>query len=322
MNKLITMDAGEGRTVEFRDRLPSMDDGLAFYISQLSSVEKRIYEAKYTNINFQELVPVDTSDPEYVDTVSYISYDAVTMGKFIGSNGKDLPQVDIDASISHVPVGYGGLSYGYSLDELRKSQAQRIPLDVTKAKMANRGHQEHAQRVAYSGDADRGMGGLFNNANVSTDNSTTTWSSASGFEIVADCNAALNTPWINSENVHLPNVLVLPSDRFAYISGTRMDSGTDTTILEYLKANNVYTATTGQELRIVPRLQLQDASANGRIMAYELNDENLTMKMPMPFRSLPPQAEALRINVPCEYKFGGVEFRYPGCAHYRDMIAF
>lgn len=298
------------------------DDGLAFYNSQLSSIEPRIYETKYTNINFQDLIPVDTSDPEWVDEVTYISYDAVTMGKFIGSNGKDLPQVDIDATKSNIPVHYAGLSFGYSLDELRKSQAVNIPLDVTKAKMAKRGSDEHAQRVAYFGDADRGIEGLFNNSNVSTDNSTTTWSTATGEEIVADCNAPLNQVWNGSANVHLPNVLVLPSDRFAYISGTRMADGTDTTILEYLKANNLYAAMTGQELTVVPRLQAETASTHGRIMAYELNDENLTMKMPMPFRALPPQAEALRINVPCEYKLSGVEFRYPGAAHYRDMIAF
>ncbi len=322
MGDMKTVTTDEGQTLSFRDGLPTKDDGLAFYISQLSSVESRIYEAKYTNINFQDLVPVDTSDPEWVDTVTYISYDAVTMGKFIGSNGKDLPQVDINASKTEIPVNYGAISFGYSLDELRKSQAINIPLDVTKGKMANRGFQEHMQNVAYFGDSDRGMEGLFNNSNVSSDNSTTTWSTATGAEIVADCCAVLDSVWNNSANVHLPGMLVLPSDRFAYISCTRMDSGTDTTILEYLKMNNIYTAMTGSELTIAPRLQLETASAEGRIMAYELNDENLTMKMPLSFRSLAPQAEALRIDVPCEYKFSGVEFRYPGCAHYRDMIAF
>ena len=321
MKGLITLTTDSGVKVQFRDGIPTCDDGLAFYISQLSSVESRIYEAKYSNITYQDLIPVDMSDPEWVDTVSYVSYDAVTMGKFIGANGKDLPQVDIDASITHIPVGYGGLSYGYSLDELRRSQAMNVPLDVNKGKMANRGFQEHAQRTAYMGDAARGMGGLFNNANVSTDNSTLTWSTATGAELFADCNAPLITVNLNSQEVHIPNVLVIPSDRHAIISGQRMDSGTDTTVLEYLKKNNFYTATTGQELRIVPRLQLQDIVANGRIMAYELNDENLTMKMPMAFRSLAPQPEGLRIDIPCEYKFGGVEFRYPGSAHYRDMIA-
>ena len=48
--------------------LKTMDDGMGFYISQLANLEAKIYEAKYTNINFQEMVPVNTSVPEYVDS--------------------------------------------------------------------------------------------------------------------------------------------------------------------------------------------------------------------------------------------------------------
>jgi len=41
----------------------------------------------------------------------------------------------------------------------------------------------------------------------------------------------------------------------------------------------------------------------------------------MPWRSLAPQPDGLRINIPAEYKFGGVEFRYPGSAAYHDNVA-
>lgn len=50
--------------VTFNDGLPTLDDGLAFYISQLANLEARIYEAKYAAINYDELIPVDTSLPE------------------------------------------------------------------------------------------------------------------------------------------------------------------------------------------------------------------------------------------------------------------
>ncbi|EPT3120951.1 DUF2184 domain-containing protein, partial [Pseudomonas aeruginosa] len=49
-----------GRDIEqvaFNDGLPTVDDGLAFYISQLASLESRVYEAKYAAINYAELIP-------------------------------------------------------------------------------------------------------------------------------------------------------------------------------------------------------------------------------------------------------------------------
>ena len=319
----------KGHEVVFSDGLPTIDDGIAFYISQLANLEAKVYQSKYTNINFAELVPVNTAVPEWADSWDYISFDAVTLGKFIGSSADDLPNVALNANKSSVPIGYAGNQYGYSLDELRKSQQMRIPLDTTMAQAAFRGAMEHAQRVAYFGDAGRGMYGLFNNPNLAVDSSTTNWSTATGAEIVEDMNSLLVKVWEDSANVHVPNVLVLDSARWAQISSKRMDTGTDTTVLEFFKRNNLYTSLTGGELRVVPRLQLTAAElakggvSNGgkdRMMAYELSEENLGMVNPIPWRPLAPQLDGLKVKVPCEYKVSGTEFRYVFCGAYRDHL--
>ena len=320
---IVTVTLDNGKTVSYDANLPTADDGLAFYLSQLSQTEAKIYEAKYRNIVYQEFIPVDTSQPDWVDEVSYISYDAVTVGKFVGANAKDLPESDINASKSSIPVFYGGNSYGYSLDELRKSQQLRIPLDVTKGRMSLRGFQEHAQRVAFFGDADRGITGLFNGANVQLANSLLNFTSATGQEIVSYMNALLIKVWKNSAETHLADVFALDSDNWATISEKRMDAGTDTTVLEYFKKNNLFTAKTNQPLTVKSSFELNTAGVGDtpRMMAYELNDENLVMHMPMPWRPLAPQPVGLRVNISAEYKFGGVEFRYPGSAAYHDNVA-
>lgn len=311
---------GIANQVTFRDNLPTIDDGNAFYISQLANVEATIYEAKYTNINFEELIPINSNVPEWADTWDYISYDSVTIGKFIGSSADDLPGVSTQANKSTVQIGYAGNSYEYSLDELRKSQQLRMPIDTIKGRAAFRGSQEHSQRVAYFGDADRKMNGLFNNPNLATDNSTLYWPTATGAEIVADMNSLLVKVWIDSANVHMPNVLLLDSDRYAQITSVRMDSGTDTTIMQFFMLNNLYTTSTGLPLTVKPRLQLTNAGVGGvaRMMAYELNDENLGLVRPIPWRPLAPQSKNLQIKIPCEYKISGVEFRYPFSGAYRD----
>lgn len=311
-----------GHVVSFNDGLPTMDDGMGFYISQLANLESKIYEAKYTAINFAEMIPVNTAVPEWADSWDYISYDAVTLGKFIGSSADDLPNVALSANKTSVPIGYAGNSFDYSLDELRKTQQLRIPIDVTKGRAAFRGAMEHSQRVAYFGDASRGMYGLFNNPNLAVDNSTTNWATATGQEKVSDMNSLLIKVWIDSANTHLPNALAIDSERYAQISSQRMDVGTDTTVLEFFKKNNLYTTTTGQELRIFPRLQLNKAGAGGkaRMLAYELNDDNLGMCNPIPWRAIAPQMKNLNIVVPCEYKISGTDFRYPFSAAYRDAL--
>lgn len=317
------MNFDAGHQVQFHDGLPTVDDGLAFYISQLSAVESRIYETKYKSITYQDFIPIDTAIPETADSFTYFYYNAVTSGKFIGANARDLPRSDINMGETTEKLYYGGNSYGYSLDELRKSQALGMALDTTKAAASRRGFEEHAQRVAYKGDAARKLHGLFNQPNVQKEVSTVDWKDASttGAEMVYDANALLVKLWQNSAESHLANMFIMPSDVWAKMSNTRMADGTDTTALQYFKKNNLYTDMTGQELTIKPNFEAKTAgdSNKPRMMAYEMNDENLGMKMPISWRPLAPQPVGLAIDVPAEYKFGGVFFRYPGAAAYKDL---
>lgn len=320
------VDSSTGFQFSYDSDLQQMrtaDAGIAFYISQLTNLEAKVYETLYPEIVFDELVPVNTSDPEWIDQVAYMSFNAVTMAKFIAANGRDLPQSDIDASISYIPVNYAGNSYGYSLEELRKAAAMRIPLDAAKARIAYRGARQFQQQIAFFGDASRNMYGLFNHPNVPLDNSTINWNTATGAEMVAALNSLLIKVWNQSQTRHVANTLLLPTTIWSIISSKRMDSGTDTTVLEFFRRNNNSTGVTGQPLDIRAVLWLNDAGTAGapRMMAYERNEDNLTMRMPIPWRSLPPQATALRLEVPAEFKISGVEFRYPLSAAYRDLVA-
>ena len=319
-----------GKTqVSYDATMQTMDDGVGFYISQLAHLESTLYETPYAAIDYAVLVPFEQGIPEWADEWNYISYDAVTMGKFIGSSAKDLPRVTVNPVKSKVPIGYAGIGYDFSLDELRKTAQLRMPIDTTKAQVALRGAQEHQQRVAYFGDESRGMTGLFNNPNLALDNSVVDWDTATGQEIVDDMNSLLIKVWTGSKSIHLPNTLVMTPDRYAILSSRRMDSGTDTTILQFFMQNNLYTTRTKRELMIEPRYQLEAAElaaagiSNGgkdRMMAYEMNSQNLALANPIPFRQTAPQIQGLNISVDCEYKMSGVEFRFPFSGAYRDAV--
>ena len=316
-------------SVSFDQALPTMDDGISFYISQLAHLESTLYKTPYAEINYAVLVPFMSDVPEWADSWDYISYDGVTMGKFIGASAKDLPRVTVSAKKSTVPIGYAGIGYDYSLDEMRKSAQMRMPIDTTKAELAFRGAQEHQQTVAYFGDADRGMTGLFNNPNLALDSFTINLFTATGADVVAEVNNLLTTVWTNSKSIHLPDTLVITPDLYASWTSRRMDSGTDTTIMQFLMLNNLYTSRTKQALTVEPRYQLEAAelAANGisnsnkdRMMAYEKNARNLSLANPLPFRPTAPQIKGLNIAVDCEYKMSGVEFRFPFSGAYRDAL--
>lgn len=330
MKNIVTVDSGvkgaDGENIKYsydsEMKIKSSNDSIAYYMNQIGAIEAKIYPKKYGTIVFYDLIPVVTTDPEYADTYTYFCYDGVTLGKFLGSNAKDLPESTITLKESTARMYYGGNNYDYSIDELRKSIAVRLPLDTTKASMSMRGFQEHAQKVAFFGDSERGITGLFNNGNVPVSNSAVNWATATGDEIANDISTFMYSIMENSKNNHKPNILLIPPSRWAFLLRP-MSSNSNMTILEYVKTNNPYSAMTNSELTIKQVFQLDEAGTGGvpRMMAYELNEDNLTMRMPISWRALAPQPVGLGINVPCEYKFGGVVYRFPLSAAYRDFTA-
>lgn len=51
-------------------------------------------------------------------------------GKFIGANASDLPRIAQSAQLHKVELGYAGVECHYSLDELRTTSAQNMPIDL------------------------------------------------------------------------------------------------------------------------------------------------------------------------------------------------
>ncbi|MGB4824771.1 MAG: major capsid family protein, partial [Leuconostoc mesenteroides] len=259
----------------------------------------------------------------------YRSYDGVTVGKFIGANAMDLPRVAQSAKLHTVPLNYGGIECHYSIDELRTTASQNMPIDTMQQQLAYRGYEEHSQKVAYFGDSQLAMGGLFNNSNVTVTSATVNYTSATGQQLFD----MLNDPLFNiiklSKNFHLPNTIRVFPDLWKRMNSLLMTGYTDRTVMEHFKINNSFTLMTGQEIDIQVRYQLTAAElaaggvSNGskdRVFIYEKNDRNLGVAKPIPFRMLAPQNKGLAVTVPAEYKISGTEIRYPLSAIYLDML--
>lgn len=319
--------------VTYNAAMSDGDSGVAFMISQLAFIEPKLYETPYADIFFENLVPIDTSIPEWTETVNYRSYDGVTMGKFIGASADDLPSVAMSAEIHTVQLGYAGMSVQYSLDELRKSTAMNMPIDQTQMRFAYRGAKEHQQKIVFFGDAKRKMYGLFNHPNVTKTNSRVDWNTASAQEILDDINKFLGDIWEGTNQRFMPNTLLLDTKRYRLIANKPYGVSTNgtqvgfTTVLDFLKQKNIATIERGIQLDIrpIPFLLAAQLTANGvtgnkdRMVAYEKSPDNLVAYMPIAPRFIAPQYHNLMVKVPMEYKISGTEFRYPQCAAYCEF---
>jgi hypothetical protein len=304
---------------------------MSFLIRQASLIEPTVYAIRYQDIQYPALIPVDTSAPEWIQSVTYFSMDAVGQAQWFNGNAQDVPKVEMTREKFETSVSMAALGYGYNLEELGTAQLLGMNLSSDKAAAARRIAEEKIEQVAFVGDAGKGYTGMVNSSTPTATTapadgtgSATTFASKTPDQILRDINGVLTGIFTGTLGAEIADTLLLPYSVLLDLSTRRIDSVNQTTILEWVERNNIYTRTTGQPLTIRGVFGFLDTAGSGstkRMVAYRRSPEVLKMHIPMPFRFLPAwQTGPIRFDVPGILRVGGVDIRRPKSVRYLDGV--
>jgi hypothetical protein len=298
-------------------------EAMAFLVSQLAYTENQVFERQYQPMQYEQLLPISFEAGEWADSIRYEIYDYAGRGKRTSGKGKDINLVDVAYADKSFPVAYGDIGYDYTQEELRRTAFLRRPISERKLGAAIDGYRRHMNDVGLFGETSSGFTGLFNNANVPQGNAPTGgWGVATPDNILADINALIQTVWTNTAyNDQVTDIVIAPG-AFSTISFKPRSTTSDTTILNFIKQNNIAKVQRGVDINFTPGYGLDTAGSGStrRMVGYVKSDSRLVMHIPLPLRFLAPQLVGLSVQVPGEYKYSGVEFRYPKSAYYMDNI--
>ena len=305
----------------------AMQSNLGFVTSQTSHIEAGVYRIKYPDIQYQSLIPVDTSANPWSKSVTYFSMDGRGQAGWISGKANDIPLVGTSMEKFETSVYMAGIGYDYGLEEVGQAQMMGVNLGNEKAMVARRAYEEMVDAVALTGDAEKGFEGLFSYTGVTADTAPNgaggnpEWSTKTPDEIIADVNAMLIAINSATNTVAMADTVLLPVANLQLIASTRL-TDTAMTILDFIKKANVYTATTGQELTIRGARGLATAGAAGvaRAVAYRRSPEVLKLHIPMAHRFLPVQVIGLQYVIPGIFRLGGLDIRLPKEVRYMDGV--
>lgn len=300
-----------------------MQAALSFVQKQASHIEPGVYARKFPQIQYPFLIPVDTSAHPFAKTVTYYSSDQFGKADWINGNSNDIPMAGTERAQHETDVHTAAIGYGYGYEEIGHAQMMRIALPAEKAMAARRAYEEMVEGIALRGDTAKSFMGLFNNTDVTIQAvDTGTWATATPAQILADINKLLISVGTGTSFVSMADTLLLPDESMDVLATLQLE-GTDKTVMSFLKANNSYTARTGQPLMIRATRGLNGAGAGdtNRMVAYRRDPEVLKLHIPMPHRFLPAQPHgALNVIVPGVFRLGGLDIRLPKEVMYMDGI--
>ena len=286
-----------------------------FFARELESIEERMYEIKRKELKYRELIPVSNRDNPGANTVTYRQFDKVGMAQVIANFADDLPRADVFGKEFTQPVKSLGVAVGWNTQEIRAASLANVPLETMKADAQRRSLREKESKIAWNGDADSGLQGFLNNANipqVAAPNgaaAASEWSTKTPDEIIADVLAIVTKIREDSKGTFSGDTLLLPIDQWNIIAGTPRSATSDMTILEFLtKPGNTYGLTTIDWLP-----DELDAAIGGEDIAvlYQRDSEVLEQRIPLELQLLPIQERNLEFIMNGEARNGGVVLRYP-----------
>jgi len=296
---------------------------LGFVISQTSHIESAVNAIKRPEIQYKNLVPVDTSAHPWAKTVTYFSSDQFGAARFLNGNSDDVPLAGTERAKHETDVHMAGIGYGFGLADIEQARMTGINLANDDAMAARRAFEEFVDELALFGSTEKGTEGLLNAASVDDASAVTGgWLTATEDQILEDINVSLRGVANATGYTALADTLLLPYDKLDYLATNRLGD-TQMTILQFLRQNNTFTAMTGQQLqmRAVRRLDTAGSGNTNRMVSYNRKPETVKLHMPMPHRFLAPhQPSPLRVEVAGIFRVGGVDWRLPKEARYTDGI--
>jgi len=292
-------------------------DGAFFFQRQLEYIKARSYDVRYAELKARTLFPVSNEGGAGITSITYRTYDAVGSAKIINAYADDLPRADVAGKETSVPVRSVGVSYGYNLDEIQASQLTGAALDQRRANAARRANEQVTNDVAFYGDEESGLPGLFSNPNIPVGpvvdhGAGTEFVNKTPDQILADINGLFTDIFETTKMVENGNTLLLPPSQWSYIMTTPRAANSDTTIAQYVATNSPFIS--GLE-SIIPVNECAAANnptlATDAMVAYDRNPDKLQLEIPVELEMLPLQQKNLEFVIPGRSRLGGLNIYYP-----------
>lgn len=298
------------------------NNSLAQFRSQLVKLETEAMDESFDDLQYSELIPVDTSGPEWVKGVTYRSLEKIGQAKWINGGAQDVPNADILSAEINNTAELAAIGYSYTLEEVNQSIMHNLPLETVRISSARRAAEEFIDGVALNGDPDKGMEGLYNSSRVSPFAAAQSFESATLEQALTMVNNGLIGVGAEQARARFPRDTMLLSTSSLSALANKVVPDTAETFLNYIKKNNIYTARTGKELMVrdVDGLETAGAGDTKRAVFYRRDPQVLTFHMPMPHKFLPVQQVIMEFKVPGIFRIGGTEIRRPDAVGYQDGV--
>lgn len=282
----------------------------AFLMPQLMRIETGMYMIRYPALDYANFMPVDTAGTIFSAGSLYYSGDIAGTPEWFDLAADDMPYADTSRTQFLQENHMAAIGYKWNRMDLERSQQLGINLLADKANAASSSAERFIHKTAMLGDGVKFGTGFIDDAAM------TITSAANAITAVSDAdddietiNTLVQAVETGTLETYRADTLALPTSIFNILATKRL-SGTQTSVLEYLRTTSVVGA-----LNILRSRHLETAASDGgkRMIAYANVPEVHRFHLPGGGHQFFPawQKGPFSWEVPGVMSIGGYELRIP-----------
>ena len=303
---------------------------IGYMTDNLQSIQAMVEEILYTDFRLDGYVPIITNVPEGAKTYSYRVLDRVGQGRFIDNDGTNAPSANVSLKTVAYTLEYAGIVPEWTRRDVQHAMFGGVALDNETVRSATIGAMDHIEEVGLTGDSERGLMGLINQATgtgkVPRTDATETIDSMTGDQIVEFLQGEVTKIITSSAEVFGRSIrsglcIYLPLEHGATVNDKRL-TDIDKTAWEYFAEHNLWFTYTGERpmLKLVAELDGAGASNADRMIVALKNERIMEMAMPMSPRIIGMYDWGYSLTAPMEYAISGLNLKRPAGVRYVDGV--
>lgn len=331
------------RSRETRDDMMTFDRATidasgAFLVGELERLDQRLHMPlmAYT---WSRDIPLRSDVSIADETSSFTNSTFASAQGIAGSNkawiAKDstaMVGIALDIGKTAQPLTLWGMQIGWSLPELQSAIKLGRPVDIQKLEMMQRKYQMDIDEQVYMGDSALSLNGLLNHGSLTNTGNAVTggWSTATPAQILADVNSILYSVYAATGTSMMANKLLFAPPEWNILVSTLISTAGNISILEFVRRNNIVTASGGQ-LDLQPVKWLlgtgntiggvagRGPSATDSMFAYIQEEDKVRFPL-VPLQRTPMEYRGIHQLVSYYGRLGAVELVYGETAARRSNL--
>lgn len=278
-----------------------------FFERELKHMIPTLFKVEYAKINARSLFPVYFANDPGAETITYQQSSEYAEAEIVADYAQDAPTSEVGLEEFDTKVRSIRMAAQWNIQEIRAAARENRPLADWKTTAAREAMLRKENKIAFFGDTNFGLKGLFSDANIPRDNAGAVFSSLNADQQLQELNDHANAVPAGTEDIETPDTMAIPGAQYDLLSTTMIGDNRDKSVLSTFLANSPH-------IRNAVRINELKGSGTGgvdTIIVFRRDISKLRMNVALDVEQFPPERRGMVVRVEYHMRVGGLTVTKP-----------